>query len=132
MAKKKKSELQKELKESASKIWLAGLGALATAEEEGTKVFNTLVEKGESYETRGKKRINEMKAKVEDVVGKAESSWEKMGDALDDRVADAIKRLGVPSRNEITKLTKRVEELTVKVDGLKPTPKKTTGSPQAD
>jgi poly(hydroxyalkanoate) granule-associated protein len=131
MAKKKKPDLQKELKESASKIWLAGLGALATAEEEGTKLFNTLVEKGETYETRGKKRINEMKAKVEDVVGKAESSLEKVGDALDERVADAIKRLGVPSRNEITKLTKRVEELTLKVDGLKATPKKTTGSPKA-
>ena len=37
-------------------------------------------------------------------------------------VADAIQRLGVPSRNEIAKLTKSVEELTVKVDQLKASP----------
>lgn len=125
MPKKTKKDIQKEVMESAQKIWLAGIGALATAEEEGSKLFNSLVEKGENYEARGKQRIDEVKARVEEVVGKAEGSFEKLGDAFDDKVADAIKRLGVPSRNEITKLTKSVEELTVKVDQLKASQAKT-------
>ena len=112
-------KVQEEIRESAHKIWLAGLGALAAAEEEGTRVFNSLVEKGENYESRGKEELAKVKDKVEGAFGKAESSWDKLGDAFDDKVAAAVKKLGVPSRDEITTLTKRVEELTLKVDQLK-------------
>jgi len=111
--------VHEEIKQSAHKIWLAGLGALAAAEEEGTKIFNTLVERGEVYESRGKEEIAKVKDKVEGAFGKAETSWDKLGDAFDEKVAGAVKRLGVPSGDEITKLTKRVEELTLKVDQLK-------------
>jgi len=124
MSKKGKADIQNEVVQSAQKIWLAGIGALATAEEEGSKLFNSLVKKGETYEARSKQRVDEVKARVEEVVGKAEGSIEKLGDVLDEKVAEAIKRLGVPSRNEIAKLTKSVEELTVKVDQLKATPAK--------
>lgn len=116
---KKNEKVEVEIRESVHKIWLAGLGALAATEEEGTKIFNTLVKKGESYEARGKREAAKVKAKVESSVGKAESSWEKLGEAFDEKVSAAIKRLGVPSRDEITTLTKRVEELTLKVDQLK-------------
>ena len=112
-------KVHEEIKESAHKIWLAGLGALAAAEEEGSKIFNTLVEKGEGYESRGKEELAKVKDKVEGAFGKAEGSWEKLGDAFDERVAGAVKRLGVPSSDEITQLTQRVEELTLKVDQLK-------------
>jgi len=112
-------KVHEEIRDSAHKIWLAGLGALAAAEDEGTKIFNTLVEKGEAYETKGKGEVAKVREKVEGVIGKAESSFEKLGGAFDDKVAGAVKRLGVPSRDEITKLTKRVEELTLKVDQLK-------------
>ena len=111
--------VHEEIRESAHKIWLAGLGALAAAEEEGTKIFNTLVEKGEGYESRGKEELNKVKDRVEGAFGKAETSWEKLGDAFDDKVAGAVSRLGVPTSDEITTLTKRVEELTIKVDQLK-------------
>lgn len=114
-------KVHEEIKESAHKIWLAGLGALAAAEEEGTKLFNSLVEKGEDYESRGKEELARVKDKVEGAFGKAETSWEKLGDAFDEKVAGAVQRLGVPNRDEITTLTKRVEELTRKVDQLKTT-----------
>ena len=116
---KKSAKAEEDIRESVHKIWLAGLGALAATEEEGTKIFNTLVKKGESYEAKGKKEAAKVRAKVESSVGKAESSWEKLGEAFDEKVSAAIKRLGVPSRDEITTLTKRVEELTLKVDQLK-------------
>ncbi len=112
-------KVHEEIKASAHKIWLAGLGALAAAEEEGSKIFNTLVEKGEGYESRGKEELAKVKDKVEGAFGKAEGSWEKLGDAFDEKVAGAVKRLGVPSSEEITNLTQRVEELTLKVDQLK-------------
>ena len=45
-AKKKTKELQNDIMESAHKVWLAGLGAVAMAEQEGSKFFSGLVEKG--------------------------------------------------------------------------------------
>lgn len=123
MTKKSKTDVQNEVVQSAQKIWLAGIGALATAEEEGSKLFNSLVKKGEGYEAQGKRRVGDVRARVEQIVGQAEGSIEKMGDAFDEKVAETINRLGVPSRNEIAQLTKSVEELTVKVDSLKATPK---------
>ncbi|MGB5398930.1 MAG: phasin family protein [Thermoanaerobaculia bacterium] len=121
MTKKSKTDVQNEVVQSAQKIWLAGIGALATAEEEGSKLFNSLVKKGEGFEAQGKQRVGDVRARVEQIVGQAEGSMERLGNALDEKVADAIKRLGVPSRDEIAQLTKSVEELTVKVDSLKAT-----------
>jgi poly(hydroxyalkanoate) granule-associated protein len=128
---KKETKMQKDIRESAHKIWLAGLGALSTAEAEGTKLFNTLVEKGSKYEAEGKKQINKVKSKVEDVVDKAESNIQKLGDSLDEKVSETIKKLGVPTRSEIQRLTKRVEELTVKVDQLKTPAKPAAKNPAA-
>ena len=112
-----------ELKDSAQKIWLAGLGALSAAEQEGSKLFKSLVEKGEKFETRGKEAFGDAKEdvneKVSEARSKAESGWEKIEDRLDDVVSGALRRFGVPSREEISTLTQRVEELTKVVEGLK-------------
>ena len=122
--KQNKSTRTAEVRESAQKIWLAGLGALSVAEEEGTKLFKRLVKEGEGFEKRGKKRFQEVQEKVEEKVDdardKAESTLDKIGSSFDDRVASTLNRLGVPSRHEIQRLTRRVEELTAKVDELKP------------
>ena len=120
MAKKKTDDVTKDLRESAHKIWLAGLGAVAAAEEEGGKLFNTLVKKGEKYEAKGRQEFDKVLRRVDDAKGKAGSTWGKVEDTIDHKVGDALKRMGVPTRSEINKLTKRVEELTLKVDQLKP------------
>lgn len=124
MSKKTKREIPAEIRESAHKVWLAGLGALSLAEEEGSKLFNNLVKKGESFEKRGKKQIEKVQDQIGERVGeakeRAETVWGKLGSSFDERVAATLKRLGVPTRVEIQKLTKRVEQLTEKVDQLKP------------
>lgn len=111
--KKKKKDLPDELRDSAHKIWLAGLGALATAEEQGGKIFKNLVERGEKLESRGRDRVHKVRSKVED-------AWGDVEDGFDERVTGVLHRLGVPSRDEIRTLTSRVEELSAKVDQLKP------------
>ena len=127
-------KFQEDLKESVHKVWLAGLGAVATAEEEGSKFLKNLVEKGEAYENRGKERFTEVKEKVGEAADKAkdraETTAEKMGEKFDEAVASALRRLGVPSREEIATLTKRVEELTAVVEQLRPA-KKTTAKTTA-
>lgn len=125
-------DFKDEIKQNAEKVWLAGLGALATAEEEGGKLLRGLMKKGESYEKKGLAQFDKLKAKVEGVAetakdrageawGKVEGKVEDVEDRLDDRVASVLRKIGVPSKNEIATLTRRVEELTLLVEKkLKP------------
>jgi poly(hydroxyalkanoate) granule-associated protein len=112
--------VQEELKESVHRIWLAGLGALAAAEEEGTKLFTRLVDRGRDVEAKGKVEVDKVKAEVEKMKTKAETRFDDWGGKLDEALTAALHRLGVPTRDEIRNLTQRVEELNAKVEALKP------------
>lgn len=114
------SKVQDELKESVHRIWLAGLGAVAAAEEEGTKLFSRLVERGKDVEAKGKVEVDKVKAEVEKVKTRAEGKLEDWGEKVDEKITAALHRLGVPTRDEIRTLTQRVEELSAKVEQLKP------------
>ncbi|MEO1369431.1 MAG: phasin family protein [Acidobacteriota bacterium] len=118
--------MPEEVRESANKIWLAGLGALSVAEEEGSKLFKNLVEKGKTWEGKGREAVDDAKTDVEEVVdrakGRAENMWDRVEERLDESVSGALHRLGVPSRDEIATLTRRVEDLTRVVEQLKDQP----------
>ena len=132
MAKKQtKKTVQGEVRESAQKIWLAGLGALSIAEAEGTKLFSRLVKEGEGFEKRGREQMEKVQERVEDVKDAAESKLDQLGSSFDERLAKGLNRLGVPSRHEIQRLTKRVEELTAKVDQLNKKPRTRTRTRKA-
>lgn len=103
------------VKESAQQIWLAGLGAFAKAQEEGNKVFDALVKEGESIQSRTRKLTDE---KFAQVAGKAAGTWGRLEQVLEDRVARSLGSLGVPSKKDIDKLSKRVVELTAVVQSL--------------
>lgn len=109
--------LQDEMRESAHRIWLAGLGALAAAGEEGGKMFDRLVDRGRDYETRGRE---EARKQYEGAKSSADDLWNTWSNKLDEAVTNALHRMGVPSRDEIRNLTQRVEELNAKVEMLKP------------
>jgi poly(hydroxyalkanoate) granule-associated protein len=124
-------ELEARVRASANRIWLAGLGAFALAEQEGGKLFKSLVRKGETLESLGKERFEQVREGVGAVAGAAKEKLEaatgevreRAGDAwtrvereLDDRVASALEKVGVPSKGEITRLTRRIEELTELVE----------------
>jgi len=118
------SKFQDEVKDTAPRIWLAGLGALATAEEEGGKLFSRLVDRGRDVESRGKVEVDKVVDKAGSVVDKAKSkagsTWDDLGSKVDETITSALHRLGVPTREEIHNLTKRVEELNAKVELLRP------------
>ena len=46
----------------------------------------------------------------------AEGAWEQIGGAFDERLAKALHRIGVPTRDEIASLSRRIEELTRAVE----------------
>ncbi len=126
-----------EISESAHKIWLAGLGALAAAEEEGSKLFRTLVERGEEFESRGRERVGRVLDTVGSRVGTVKKTAEerigKLGSEIEDAVMRALKQLGVPSREEIETLNRRIEELAHSIEALRPEAKpkpKTAAAPR--
>ena len=119
MAKKKKKELQNDIVESAHKVWLAGLGAVAMAEEEGGKFFSNLLEKGQKLEGKSKEQVEKARGTVAGMKTVAESYWETFGRTVDDQMTAVIHRIGVPTKDEIEALTKKVEDLTVAVDKLR-------------
>ena len=120
------NQLAQTVRESAHQIWLAGLGAYSKAQEEGNKVFDALVKEGETIQKRTRKAADE---KMAVVAGKAAGTWDRLEQVFEDRVARALSSLGVPTKKDIDKLSKRVVELTAVVQGLteaKAAPKATT------
>jgi poly(hydroxyalkanoate) granule-associated protein len=103
-------------------VWLAGLGALATAEDQGTALYDTLVKQGETLvkrgeklEERGKARWDELKT---DVSTQQEKVAEKVETTVYDPMVEALRKLGVPTRAEVHKLHTQVETLTERVSLL--------------
>jgi poly(hydroxyalkanoate) granule-associated protein len=96
-------------------VWLAGLGAFAAVEEEGTAFFTDLVNRGRKVEDTGKKRLDAVRDRIEE-------RQQQVTHELDERVygpmGDALRRFGVPTKKEIDSLSQRVEALTRQVQLL--------------
>jgi poly(hydroxyalkanoate) granule-associated protein len=141
--KKASPDFQAKVTESASRIWLAGLGAFAMAEEEGGKMFRSLVKKGAAYEEKGKIQLDRIREQVESLAGVARDkatevagrvekgagkAWNRVGDNVDEAVGAALSKVGVPTKDEIKRLTRRIEDLTQlvekRVGARKATPRK--------
>jgi poly(hydroxyalkanoate) granule-associated protein len=103
------------VRESAHNIWLAGLGAFAKAQEEGGKLFETLVKEGEVVQQRARKAADD---KIAEVNVAASGTWEKLEQVFEDRVARALRGLGVPTGQDVKELSTRVAELTTVVEKL--------------
>lgn len=120
------------IKDSAYDIYLAGLGAFSLAGEEGSKLFQQLVEKGTELEQANKDRIADLGEKLEGLKVDAKAAVQKLATPIENTINttinSAIQKLGVPTREEIITLTKRVEELTKAVAVAKA---KTTKRPVA-
>jgi poly(hydroxyalkanoate) granule-associated protein len=119
-----KGDRARMIRKSAHEIWLAGLGALTLAEEEGGKLFKTLVKRGAGMEATNKARLEKLLAKVKPLGEDAGARLQKVGVGMDNSMAAVLHRLGVPTRKEIQGLTKRVEELTHSLERKHPRPKK--------
>jgi len=112
MATRKKETIPPGLKGKAREIWLAGLGALNLAGEEGGKLFQQLVERGRDQEKANAEMMGKAKERAQGLKENARETLGRIAAPIEDGLSSAMQRLGVPSRAEILKLTQRVEELT--------------------
>lgn len=103
------------VKDSAHQVWLAGLGAYSMAQNEGGRMFVTLIKEGEDLEKRTLKFTD---AKIAFLSEKAAGTWDRIEHEFERRVTRALGTLGVPSKKDIDMLTRRVKELTGAVESL--------------
>ena len=117
--KKSDPQLAGAVKESAQQIWLAGLGAFSKAQEEGGKVFETLVKEGMAIQRKTQAAAEEkisaasskMASMASDIQSSAGQRWGKLENIFEDRVAQALHKLGVPSAQDVEALKERIDEL---------------------
>jgi poly(hydroxyalkanoate) granule-associated protein len=100
------------LRGSARQIWLAGLGALARAQEEGSKLFDTLGREGASLQGRLDPQAQAQFERARSTVaGLGAQASGRIEELFNQRVAKALDRLDVPLGSEFDALTARVEAL---------------------
>ena len=145
MAKKESKAKQKvsEFTEQLDNVFLAGLGAFANAQKMGSETFESLVKDGEKFRKEASKKTEKLIDDVQDSVremrddaeSKAEglldrvrdrSKLTKLQSAFDKRVADAMDRLNVPSKNDIDKINRKLDKILrgVETKAKKPAAKK--------
>ena len=99
------------------------------AQEKAGEVMDSLVKEGEKLRDQTRKlaeeKVGEMKERVEEVREMVEGAKTKAVDTLDnleqlfeERVARALKRLGVPTRDDLQGIAKRLEEMNTLIQGL--------------
>jgi len=114
-----KYDAQGKLLESAQQIWMAGLGAFARAQDQGSKLFDALIREGQTIESRTRHfasgKADGVRDKVENTVSnvkeRAADTWDRLEKVFEDRVSRSLTRLGVPGREEMQALIDRVEAL---------------------
>jgi poly(hydroxyalkanoate) granule-associated protein len=105
-------EEHKPLLEAARKVLLAGIGAVALAQDEIEDFVNRLVERGEIAEKDGRKLVRE-------VMDKRKKDAEKAEDEVSKRVEEILDRMSVPTKADIEALGDKIAQLTKKVEELK-------------
>lgn len=125
-----KYDAQGKLLESAQQIWMAGLGAFARAQDQGSKLFDALIREGQTIESKTRHfatgRADGVRDKVENTVSnvkeRAADTWDRLEKVFEDRVSRSLTRLGVPGREEMQALIDRVEALNRSVRQQHPAP----------
>jgi poly(hydroxyalkanoate) granule-associated protein len=117
------ASLPAEVLQAVQRVWFAGLGAMALAQDEGSRLaggtaslFSLLVEKGQEMERAG---LSPARG-VTGAVSAADQAWTRIQHVIDAQVTAALQRLGVPTREEIADLNRRIDRLTASIESLEP------------
>ena len=117
-----------DITEQLEQAFMAGLGALSDAQKKGAKRFESLIKEGEKFRkkttTKTESLIDDVQDTIRDMAEDAQSKatglidqvrdksrLHKLQSAFDTRVADAMDRLNVPSKNDIDAINKKLNKI---------------------
>ena len=119
-------QMSEHMKNSAQQIWQAGLGAFAKAQEEGSKVFDTLVKDGSKLQEttmQAQAKMAEAAAKAgamaSDMGQCASGQFDRLEGIFEERVAKALHSMGLPNAQDMADLQARVSALEAELKALK-------------
>ena len=100
-------------------IWLAGLGAFSRAEEEGNKLFDSLVKVGEELESKtvdfADQAVGKVTERAKESVTDTKDRVEKI---LDTGVNHSLNRIGLVTPKDLQHIEQLLVQLHIKVDAL--------------
>ena len=100
-------------------IWLAGLGAFSRAEEEGNKMFDSLVKVGEELESTTVELTDQTVTKVANRTRESVTDTkDKVEKLLDHGVSTSLNKIGLATAKDLQHLESLILALTSKVDAL--------------
>ncbi|KAF1702014.1 phasin family protein [Pseudoxanthomonas suwonensis] len=113
----------RELGDSAQQVWLAGIGALARAQAEGSRIFEQLAEEGravgegqDASSASAAARLESLRQALDGALGrvtaKANEAWDSVGRSFEHRVQQALRQMDVPTREDFDALGARIDALT--------------------
>ena len=103
-----------------SQFWFAGLGTAVTAVAGAHLVFRAMVEEGEKFARRERPDVERALVIASDHI---KDMGEQIEVAVEDAMSAGLRRIGVPSRQEIRKLAIRIERLSAKLDAVGAAPR---------
>jgi poly(hydroxyalkanoate) granule-associated protein len=121
-------------------VWKAAAEAFAAAQVEAEKQVRVLVKNGRLTANEATDALNGFQARLQkerkkamrtfdDRVKTVQSRLEKerkvIGKTVDEAVRAALAAFNIPSRKEVSELTRKVDELSSKIDGFRRSAKKT-------
>lgn len=106
------------LRDSAEKIWLAGLGAFERMKSEGPRMFETLVEQGRNMSARAKDAADQALRSMREANYEGGGRWDKFQQDMQDRLSKGLGTLGVTTTKQVEALAKQVAELNEQMRNL--------------
>ena len=100
------------LLDALRKVLLAGIGAIAIAQDEIEDLVSKLVERGEIAEKDGKKLVRE-------VMDRRRKGVEQSEEEITKKIEEILDRMNVPTKADIESLGDKISALTKKVEELK-------------
>lgn len=108
-----RGELDTSVRDAGRKLWLAGLGLVATVDHESRALFSRLVDRGQRRAETALEPVREAANRVQEAGRDVEQRVEKQ---VNSTVTSTLARLGVPTRDDIERLIARIEGLNRKIE----------------
>jgi poly(hydroxyalkanoate) granule-associated protein len=113
-------------------IWLAGLGAMAKAQEQGSKAIEALVNDGLAFQRKSQAQAQQRLQEATERLSHLASDFgqqthvriDRLEHLFEDRVGKALERLGIPTLYDLQALTERVAQLEAQLAKATTTPPK--------
>lgn len=116
--------------DSVQQVWLAGMGAISKAQQEGPAAFQDAVAEGwkllDRSRSNAEQRIRDVfdsaqgsvQTRIDSARDQASETWDNLEMLFQSRVQKALQQIGVPNAEEIRLLTQRVADLNENVKAL--------------